>query len=122
MAEEKSGAQSEWLTMSDEEFEEIRGKAELVFRTIPTLLDKAEAEARATLALDANHGLESLSRKRLMAQLVDSANGRLEQATTTRGLVAMLDSTWRCLAELRRACREALPPPVPRQERTEDGA
>jgi hypothetical protein len=103
MPEEKSVAQPEWLAMSDEEFEDIRAKAELILRTIPTLLDKVEAEARATLALDANHAIESLSRKRLTEQLIDSAKGRLDQATTTRGLVAMLDSTWRCLAAVRRA-------------------
>jgi hypothetical protein len=107
MAEEKSGAQSDWLAMSEEEFEEIRAKAELILRTIPTLLDKAEAEARATLALDADHKIESLSRKRITEQLIDSAKGRLEQAATTRGLVAMLGSTWRCLAEIRAAQREA---------------
>lgn len=105
MTEEKSGAQSDWLAMSDEEFEEIRAKAALILRTIPTLLDKAEAEARATLALEADHKIESLSRKRLTAQLIDSAKGRLEQAATTRGLLAMLGSTWRCLAEIRRAQR-----------------
>lgn len=103
MPEEKSIAQPEWLAMSDEEFEDIRAKAELILRTIPTLLDKVEADARATLALDANRALESLSRKRLTEQLIDSAKGRLEQATTTRGLVAMLDSTWRCLAAVRQA-------------------
>jgi len=121
MTEENSGAQSEWVTMSDAEFEEIRGKADLVLRTIPTLLDKAEAQARATLALDADRSLESLSRKRVTEQLLDHAKGRLEQAATTRGLVAMLDSTWRCLAELRRACR-AGEPPLPPQEGTEEGA
>ena len=30
MAAEKSGAQSDWLAMSEEEFEEIRAKAELI--------------------------------------------------------------------------------------------
>ena len=103
MTEDNSSAQPEWLAMSDEEFEDIRAKAELILRTIPTLLDKAEAEARATLALDANHAIESLSRKRLTEQLITSAKARLEQATTTRSLVAMLDSTWRCLAAVRRA-------------------
>ena len=115
MAKEEHGKQAEWLALSDQEFEEIRAKTELILRTIPTLLDKAEAEARATLALEADHTLESLSRRRIAAQLIDSAKGRLEQAATTRGLLAMLDSTWRCLAAVRPAAQAAVPdaPPGP---------
>jgi len=124
MTDAQAEPPSEWLAMSDEEFEEIRGKADLILRTIPTLLDKAEASARATLELDRTHAIESLSRKRIAEQLVESAQGRLEQANTTRGLLAMLDSTWRCLAEIRRAYRAMAAPgatDMPPQEGTEDG-
>jgi hypothetical protein len=123
MAENSTPAQSEWLAMGDEEFEEIRAKAELVLRTLPTILEKAEAEARATLALEDKQTIESLSRKRIAEQLMQCAKGRLDQATTTRGLVAMLDSTWRCLAEVRRAYRASLAgeDAVAPQEGTEDG-
>ena len=122
MAGERTEPQSDWLEMSDAAFEEIRGKADLILRTIPTLLDKAEADSRAMLALGDNRAIESLSRKRLAEQLLECAQGRLEQATTTRGLLAMLDSTWRCLAEIRRAYRASVPDAgLPPQEGTGDG-
>lgn len=118
MSEESSESRSEWLAMSNEEFEEIRGKAELILRTIPTLIDKAEASARAMLELDETRAIETLSRKRIAEHLRDCAKGRLEQASTTRALLAMLDSTWRCLAEVRRSQRASGPggPPEGQEE------
>jgi hypothetical protein len=105
VAEEQAQPGSEWLAMSDADFEEIHEKAALVLRTIPGLVERSEAMARATLAQQDSHEIETVSRKRLVDALLAYANGNLQQAEYVRGLLGMLESTWRCLAEIRTAYR-----------------
>lgn len=100
---------SEWLDMTDAEFADIRDKTELILRTLPDLLDKSEASARATLTQRDTHELDAMSRKRLVEQLLRYAEGSLQQSGYMRGLMGMLDSTLRCLDEMRRAYRAAAP-------------
>jgi hypothetical protein len=105
MAEDQTPAASEWLEMTDAQFDEIRAKTDVILHSLPSLLERTEATARATLGQRDNREIETLSRKRLIEQLLAYADGSLQQAEYMRGLLGMLDSTWRCLAEIRHAYR-----------------
>jgi hypothetical protein len=105
MSEQPPDAGSDWLEMTDAQFDEIREKSALILRTLPGAFDKSEATARAILAQAESRELETLSRKRMSEQLLSLAEASLQQADYMRGLIAMMDSTWRCLTEIRSAWR-----------------